>query len=356
MRTFSKLLLFSSIALLILSCSKEQPSQRTNLNTEDVFVENGILTFKDSGVFNRITDRLMNMSQDELDNWEKSIGYTTSYRRAYYKVQQELESINSQEDFNKFLIKNQKIVTFSKDSSVIPYFESPFLLRIINLNGEFKIGDELNIITIDKRWITTKNKTVSRQEIQNILRTDESKGIYVDYLKKAPTKTGKAASVTSMPPPISYGILTEKLFTASKRRLFVKLHNDYNSNNSIGKIYYSMLQESKKIWGWDANNTNYHANSLSIKTRYQSGPWLGVPTLPPYDTYVNTSISDVNIYDYRGTIIITLFNAPHYGIINLVTNGNFHSGGVPPYAPDMGNVPYNYVQVIDYPHFPSLSW
>ncbi|GAA5100810.1 hypothetical protein GCM10023210_39690 [Chryseobacterium ginsengisoli] len=147
-----------TISALFSSCSNEDVIQNNetlnvkvsaNKNTiagiDKVTVsEYGFLKFESPESYEEAVKQLSEMSKEELDNWEKSIGFVSSY--SFYGISDFEENIPYTEDINA---NPELSIEGFKNSSYV----DPLLLRIIDRYGIVQIGDFIFNSKIDDGYV-----------------------------------------------------------------------------------------------------------------------------------------------------------------------------------------------------------
>lgn len=100
-------------------------------NQKDVWVQNDIVYFKDRIAFKDALTELHSLDVDELETWEKSIGFSNSYR----KVLNSQLSSESIDEADEFIIEDM-------------YFAS-----VVNQDGVFVLNDTIHKITYSTEYV-----------------------------------------------------------------------------------------------------------------------------------------------------------------------------------------------------------
>jgi|GEM_PF-1406518 len=160
-----KILILSAFALLALaSCKKTASENQRETNkvslisgsTETFSVtEDGYLHFASPEAYNAVLNDLNALTEEELNNWEEVIGYTSSY--THYGI------ANIDED-------DSVAISGLSDDFRNKGFVDPFLLRIIDKDGILRIGDYLFKFMIDDGYILqmyAKDMRVAYQDFRD---------------------------------------------------------------------------------------------------------------------------------------------------------------------------------------------
>lgn len=153
-------------------CEKETLTQKqandVSINSLTVN-ENGIIEFKNSSELHEIMNQVISMTEDELDSWEKTIGFY-SYRSMMKGVvddfeYMEKENVNDEENFRATILEyvksNSDILKYSildngeeSIDFIMPY--TPYL-SIINEKGVYIVGDIIYLVGPERIYYTHKN-------------------------------------------------------------------------------------------------------------------------------------------------------------------------------------------------------
>lgn len=115
------------MAILLVSCSEHIDAE----NPED-----RILKFNSSEDFENTTNRIVKMSDDELDVWENERSFI-SYRTILLKAYREIEQIQTEDEQTAFLSRYKDILTVV-DSTIVPHISIPLYQSIANRAGLYQ--------------------------------------------------------------------------------------------------------------------------------------------------------------------------------------------------------------------------
>gem|GEM_PF-4230948 len=244
--------------------------------------------------------------------------------------------MSNQGEFVKFKSDYGTSVLINADTSISYKFGTPLLAIFTNKEGEFRIGNKMYLITEDNKLISFPIELkASSHSVRKSTISDKANGIEVRYYKAE--KASKNPSVSSALWEPFNGIVKQELRYSGSRRLYIEIwrecipSSDHPNDPDYFNYYLKLLQQSKKIWGWDANNTNYHMTDGRFKYQYAITTW-GVPTVYTLETVpketVNTMLEEYNNYDIRGAVYIGLFSGYNFGSF-IGINALISSGGVP---------------------------
>jgi len=113
------------------------------------------MSFISDKQFETITNKIPDMTDQELDNWEKDNSFT-SYRTVLEQANEEWKSIVSYEDKTKFLKKYEDILSL-QDSTITPFISIFLYQSIVNREGIYETNGFLNrvigeyIVTMEKK-------------------------------------------------------------------------------------------------------------------------------------------------------------------------------------------------------------
>ncbi|MGN8057985.1 hypothetical protein ACTJKN_17010 [Pedobacter sp. 22163] len=310
------------------SCKKdsniENPHEK--LLTNAVSIENGYLKFRDQKAFDSLINILvkpenLNSNPRELQNFK-------SYRDVYLEISKEYENVNTSKSFDDFKNKYSDLVEIKSDSSLTYKFGTPLSALFTNVNGEVKIGDITTVYTKDQRRISYSGKHKNESQLNSIISTDATKGIFVSNISTKTSIPGsKLASTEAV--TTTRAIRSQLYYNEDgKRRLFVDIWVDETSTQGpddwtprppISRYYCTSRQELKKTFGgWRTNETDYYFSNLNYT-------WTITGGMGDYRYFNLASYSVQGVY---GPVIIDMATISEK-IIGFGGSGHFTSGGVP---------------------------
>lgn len=208
--------LIVSIGTCLLSCALFSCSENATLDevgnvgvdpqTKSVtdvpyFVQaDGSLNFRSTNDYFAVTDSLIKLSDEELNNWEKAIGFV-SYRSYVDELIGEVEDAFNDENYDKaksLLNDYSKYIYLDKDSLVKPLISSKNYQIITNKNGVFYLGDVQNVVDHNFIYAVGKERSVSPKisyVITNNSRTIDDPIQYKEY--SYPKEDGTKMVITS---------------------------------------------------------------------------------------------------------------------------------------------------------------
>lgn len=164
--------------------------------------EDGALCFSSVENYYSITNLLVNMTQEEYENWEKQNRFT-SYRTFTNGIIDEIENAQYRGDesnVKELLSTYSKYVYMNKDSIIMPIIQSNSYRCITNKDGVFYLNDVKNIV--DDKYIYTEPNSMTKSSpikhsyiISNKLLRDEDEHVAYDnkeYKKSDNTKSVNA--------------------------------------------------------------------------------------------------------------------------------------------------------------------
>ncbi|MFA9390085.1 MAG: hypothetical protein ACERKD_09775 [Prolixibacteraceae bacterium] len=184
-----KISFYFFLFLALISCNDAEILDQnfvSNDSSLDVVLENGYLSFKDDEAFNRVTNEVAKMSDQEYKAWTKSLGFV-SMIDYYEPIFKKLGDIDTKEDVEAFVNKYKNQIKVEKDEAGIYSFDYPVIaslwLRVYNQDAVFKVGDILHsykdeyIAILDTEKISLVK---AKEEIKNDISLAEagSKGFY----------------------------------------------------------------------------------------------------------------------------------------------------------------------------------
>jgi len=134
---------FLSMMIFLISCNKKDINTDNNSNelksgSSQVLVDaEGFLKFIDEDSYSNIIELVSTYSEIDLDAWEKSIGYESSY--TYYNI--------------KDIVDDESAIMSLSNDFKNKHFLDPFILRLVDKNGIIQIGDLLFNLRIDEGYV-----------------------------------------------------------------------------------------------------------------------------------------------------------------------------------------------------------
>jgi hypothetical protein len=170
-----KSLIIFSFLLIAFSCKEEIEKNfpQASLKNYDVLgssleVKDGTLHFGSN--FFEVTEILTKMTEEELDQWEKQVGFKSfrSFIKEIYERTSEMDNFNEM-----WLVENYPNVFRNVNESVFPIIESPIDRIICNQFGEYYTAGVYNRVLRD-RLISVVNPC--KEKIEKALLIEKSNG------------------------------------------------------------------------------------------------------------------------------------------------------------------------------------
>lgn len=125
-------------SLFITSCDKEEAIATMDVAVNDaasISVKNGALQFNSAETFFATLDMVEDMSSEELDAWESTIGFI-SLRTATKAALDELDCVETEEQFFEILDRNSSYIQL-KNGTVDRVHQDMRLVAIVNTEGVY---------------------------------------------------------------------------------------------------------------------------------------------------------------------------------------------------------------------------
>lgn len=140
----------------IASCNKDeapvpvQPANSTTIKNDLVspVKEDDYLVFRDQDNLLAYQKEYMNKKVEDQDNWEKSLSFI-SYRKLFNEALNEMEGVETQEQYNSLKAKYSSLVKFTEDGTIDTKY-MPNYAPFINKDGIVKVGGILYKLTEDR--------------------------------------------------------------------------------------------------------------------------------------------------------------------------------------------------------------
>ncbi len=210
-------LAFISAIILTISCSKVSTT-KIDSESPEVYVEDGVLVFKNPDVFSNTLKQLNKQTDKEKETWEKTIGFY-SFRSAYSFLVNEISLLDSEKELNDLLNKNSKFV--KKQGDIIVPLVDNFFSSIVNEEGIVKIGNDYYRFYDGKETIVLNGSKSKLFDSYNTNLTDSKNGIFSFRL------SDKANAVIQARYTCNSGVMSECAIYGSNRRSYHKLEYSY---------------------------------------------------------------------------------------------------------------------------------
>lgn len=330
-----KMLVMVSLIIIITSCKKNQNQPQevdASLNSKPISLRNGMLVFRDSTVFRTYYSASI---QGKIHSDNELLENFISYKSIYDKAQDDFSKVSSQQGLELFLKSNFKNIVFNiTDKSISSKFTNPTLMRFVNAEGKFMIGNALQIVT-SSDYISVVNPT---PEKISLALSNQNSLVDKDVVKHSRLMSISGSSARSVEVPLPNGMLNEVTYynEDGKRRLFVQVWNDYDPGYNQNHLFVSLFQQKKGTFGgWSNNQTDLYFNDLiltglayrGIPYNNQAGGFNNV-SQPYAVTWPNTTgpvFYEIPLMVGGPTPFFT-----HYDTLRILDlKGHFFSGGVP---------------------------
>lgn len=139
------------------------PQTKSTIDAPCYVQSDGSLRFRSTEDYFAITDSLIKLTDQELNNWEESIGFI-SYRSYVDKLIGEVEEAYNNDDSNKvnsLLNEYAKYIYLDTDSIVKPLIRSKVYQSVTNKDGIFYLGDLKNVVDDTSIYAIGKERSVS---------------------------------------------------------------------------------------------------------------------------------------------------------------------------------------------------
>lgn len=179
------------------------PQTKSTIDAPYYVQSDGSLRFRSTEDYFTITDSLVKLSDQELNNWEETIGFV-SYRSYTDKLIDEIEEAYNNDDFNKvnsLLNDNAKYVYMDTDSIVKPLIKSKAYQSVTNKDGIFYLGDLKNVVDDTYIYAIGKQRSISPKlsyVMESNLRSTADLIQYKEYSYTKKDRTKKVISSCSL--------------------------------------------------------------------------------------------------------------------------------------------------------------
>lgn len=247
-------------------------SRSTQNNVLDsVYVNTeGALVFETATAYMSITDTLLQFTNKELDQWEKSIGFS-SLRKKLNKIYDEAFEINDVEAFPYLITKYPKYIELNY-GNIEPIIKAKFYHNILNLDGYFYIkNDKYEVIDGSHVKITLNATSKTKQSAESIT-------ILYSKQTEITKNTPSLAKASVYPPGVSsdYEATGKEGVTICRNGNLPYVYAPYSVENYLVTKYKitrnSVLKETnKKVRIW---LVNYYLNIDMYSWNIHDGKWI----------------------------------------------------------------------------------
>jgi hypothetical protein len=263
-----KLALFSLIALLGISCSKENhffneiEISDTNQLTEKSPVEkvNDYLVFKDWEAFQDIMSDLADKTTQEVKTWEADLDFI-SMRNSFELADEELGAITDEAQIDDFINKYTgkiKFIDEGRDKSIEPLVNISSLLPLLNPKGILMVDQVIHQFLPDGRLIMIGDGDFSKLENAKTMTTsDENNHIFIAKVYEQEENLRKDFNITRY----TYDGNNSNRRIKSSLKLASWLSPVYNNGAFTGifntgwSLTMQLENQRRRLW-WSSNKAN----------------------------------------------------------------------------------------------------
>lgn len=202
MKKLQQILVLSLVFIGVLafnSCEKEslitEPTTKaikSTINQEGYYVLDGVLCFNEWKDLEQLNETLSSMEFNEIEAWEKSIGFT-SFLSEYSRLSDKVGEVQTLEEYENLLVENSNLI-YEENDQVKPRISISPYQQTTNINGLFMIGEVLHkagqneLIVYNENCSGSINEIIANNEIaevvqlnyQEILKSASYCGSYID--------------------------------------------------------------------------------------------------------------------------------------------------------------------------------
>lgn len=145
-----------------------------------VKVENNTLHFTDTATFLSDVETILAFSVDEFKQFEKQVGFK-SLESTLHEAYQAFDGLRSNNDLTKWQIKYKGVAEW-KDSTVTAVLQEDIYHRLVNIEGEYRVGDGVAKVTSEKVISVPDGDRSKLNRAARIQKSEPSQGILVAKL------------------------------------------------------------------------------------------------------------------------------------------------------------------------------
>lgn len=141
----------------------ENPLTKSVVDAPYYIQKDGTLCFRNVYDYFTVTDSLIKLTDQELNNWEEAIGFV-SYRSYVDKLIDEVEDAFNESDNSRvssLLADYSKYIYLDTDSIVKPFIKSKTYQSVTNKDGVFYLGYLKNIVDDTSIYAVGRERSVS---------------------------------------------------------------------------------------------------------------------------------------------------------------------------------------------------
>ena len=175
MKNYLPLVAFSIFSILA-SCNEQMydsPHRTTFLSN--------VLSFETDEQFDSVTNKILGMTDQELDNWERKNSFV-SYRSVFKNANKEWLEVTTTNEQTNFLKKYQDILTLV-DSTLKPLIEIYLYQSIVNREGIYRTNGYVNKIIGDYIVSVKENEFLKLNNIKSIKTDSKNTPTHEDGVK-----------------------------------------------------------------------------------------------------------------------------------------------------------------------------
>ena len=343
------ILLFSALfGLFFMSCQKNDlkesiiRKETTAINQQGFAVKDGYLVFKNWHTADSIINQIGKMNQDEVDNWERMIGFRSA-RRSMKVAFAEYENIQNESEFQSFKQKYNSEFIFSSEPNDHGFDFKPgvgFYAQLFSSSGKMVVGDilydcsgrELKICQLKNDKIlknigfTMGNRlkhytvysdngpfTICTFPFYNNSSNNRRIRSYIEVFPRL-------EDVGIDPSPFKYVTFTYYLHQKGQKTIF-GIWNDYNSNlNTKNAKIYCETEVYSKLQSGSIGSSSTRDAYIQLAGIFLGGQLTGagitfqIPYISFQGTTFSSGVPDNNVIDIMDNCGWGSYSLPWYDI------------------------------------------
>lgn len=362
------LTLFLTVMILVSSCGKQTADPAFSLDEKlelmdiatsvqslstDLATKEGALHFTDTANFFSQLEKIMELSDVEFKEFEKSVGFKSlsTVLEEAYKAFDELET---ESDLQAWKDKYGDVVEL-RDSIVTPLIQQPSYQRLANRLGEYYIHNTYVKITERQVALVVGGDKRKLKGSADVNSSDVKNGVIVYDLPKTQRvqeKESDGSMVTSQEIAKCNNSWMTAMRQEGKRKVFI----DFFILPTVGPMGTSTKVEvvakghKKTLFGWNKYKTRYHIKTVNyelIDARGNRQDGIDLSKRPGFNDEYQLFLTD-QLSDVVPSISYTLPDS------FIRVSGRAHSRGTNPYWAVVCCVPVPYSCPTDYEYIPAL--
>jgi hypothetical protein len=271
-----KLLFFLSLILIISSCQKEDVIKNKEIVdvTLGVRCVNGELYFDTSESFEKTIDYIAECNDNELDLWEKKMGFI-SYRKLKNDLISQLEKITDEAEYYSTIASNNDIVSLVDDKLVF-FIDDKIYSSIVGINRIYHFQNIMNEVVNNELFSSSKidlhNQSYSELTINSNIK--KLTIIYNDILKSTNCGTYQKASLSSN---------DRMVYIDAGLVMYTTSGAYYTGDDNLPLFARNFLRLKVSVWGYKKNIFKKWVNYNTL-LKFQLGNFkICIPT--SFDNY-----------------------------------------------------------------------